>query len=106
MTIARSVASGLAAAHQAGVVHRDLKPANIMVDADGEGLVMDFGVARSTAGPPAGGAAGTFPAGAMRAAAAAADDGRLGGRHRRVHGPRAGARRGRSISAPTSTRSA
>ena len=51
MIIARSVASGLAAAHQAGVVHRDLKPANIMVDADGEGLVMDFGVARSTCGP-------------------------------------------------------
>ena len=48
MKIARSVASGLVAAHAAGVVHRDLKPANIMVDADGEGLVMDFGVAGST----------------------------------------------------------
>jgi tetratricopeptide (TPR) repeat protein len=71
MTLARSVASGLGAAHQAGVVHRDLKPANIMVDADGEGLVMDFGVARSTTGPPAGGAVGTFPAGAVRAVAAA-----------------------------------
>ena len=59
MNIARSVASGLAAAHEAGVVHRDLKPANIMVDADGEGLVMDFGVARSTGRPAAGGAAGT-----------------------------------------------
>ena len=71
MIIARSVASGLGAAHLAGVVHRDLKPANIMVDADGEGLVMDFGIARSTSGPPAGGAAGTFPAGAVRAATAA-----------------------------------
>ncbi len=48
MKIARSVASGLVAAHAAGVVHRDLKPANIMVDADGDGLVMDFGVAGST----------------------------------------------------------
>jgi serine/threonine protein kinase/Flp pilus assembly protein TadD len=48
MKIARSVASGLVAAHAAGVVHRDLKPANIMVDAEGEGLVMDFGVAGST----------------------------------------------------------
>ena len=48
MAIARSVSSGLAAAHEAGVVHRDLKPANIMVNRAGEGLVMDFGVARST----------------------------------------------------------
>ena len=48
LTIARSVISGLAAAHDAGVVHRDLKPANIMVNRAGEGLVMDFGVARST----------------------------------------------------------
>jgi len=48
MKIARSVASGLVAAHGAGVVHRDLKPANIMISADGEGLVMDFGVAGST----------------------------------------------------------
>ncbi|WP_239491826.1 protein kinase [Luteitalea sp. TBR-22] len=48
LKLARTVISGLAAAHDAGVVHRDLKPANIMVAPDGEGLVMDFGVARST----------------------------------------------------------
>jgi eukaryotic-like serine/threonine-protein kinase len=51
MLIARQVASGLSAAHDVGVVHRDLKPANIMMQADGEALVMDFGVARSTGGP-------------------------------------------------------
>lgn len=51
MRIARQVASGLAAAHEAGVVHRDLKPANIMIQATGEALIMDFGIALSTGGP-------------------------------------------------------
>jgi tetratricopeptide (TPR) repeat protein/TolB-like protein len=53
LRIARSVVSGLVAAHTAGVVHRDLKPANIMVDATDEALIMDFGIARSTAEPVA-----------------------------------------------------
>jgi serine/threonine protein kinase len=48
--IVRQIASGLAAAHEAGVVHRDLKPANIMIEAEGNALIMDFGIARSTSG--------------------------------------------------------
>jgi eukaryotic-like serine/threonine-protein kinase len=48
--LARQIASGLQAAHEAGVVHRDLKPENIMIDADDQALIMDFGISRSATG--------------------------------------------------------
>ena len=50
LDIARQVASGMAAAHEVGVVHRDLKPENVMIGADGQALIMDFGIARSVSG--------------------------------------------------------
>jgi serine/threonine-protein kinase len=40
------VAGAVAYAHRQFVVHRDLKPANILVGADGEPMLLDFGVAR------------------------------------------------------------
>jgi len=51
VSIAQQVCEGLGEAHRLGVVHRDLKPQNIMIDAEGESKIMDFGIARSVEAP-------------------------------------------------------
>jgi eukaryotic-like serine/threonine-protein kinase len=48
LRIAIQAASGLAAAHEQGLVHRDIKPANLLLEAGVErALLTDFGLARA-----------------------------------------------------------
>jgi predicted Ser/Thr protein kinase len=42
-------ATGLAAAHRAGITHRDVKPDNILVREDGRAVLTDFGLASAPA---------------------------------------------------------
>ncbi len=48
--IAASVADALDYAHQKGIIHRDVKAANVMLNVQGEAILMDFGLVKIAGG--------------------------------------------------------
>lgn len=50
VALIHKIAEGVAFCHDHGVVHRDLKPENILIKADGQPVILDFGLALTKGG--------------------------------------------------------
>lgn len=59
LTVLDHVASALDLAHRSGVIHRDVKPENILLDADQNAYLSDFGIAEETTAAQMGGISGS-----------------------------------------------
>jgi serine/threonine protein kinase len=50
LSIMVPLCEAVAYAHQQGMIHRDLKPANVMINPQGQPILMDFGIAKIVGG--------------------------------------------------------